>query len=82
MKGQTLEAARALLVSKGFEVVVASKSLPAGDPNDGLIVASDPAAGTQVDAGSSVTITVGKASAASTTTVSPSTTAGVTTTAP
>lgn len=75
--GQTVEEARSRLTSANLGVTVENRSLPAGDPNDGRVVDVDPSAGTTVDAGSTVRITVGRAAAATTTTAG-----GVTTTAP
>ena len=78
VKGQREDEATTLLKSKGFDVSVEPKALPAGDANDGRVISVDPAAGTSLDAGSTVTITVGVAGAA-TTTSSPATTSTTTT---
>ncbi len=74
VKGQPEDAARSAIQAKGLEAEVKTKSVPVGDPNTGRVIEVDPAAGTLVDPGSTVTITVGVASAASTTTSPASTT--------
>ena len=56
-----------------FDVSVTSQDLPAGDPNDGKVVAQSVAGGQQLPAGSKITLTIGKAAA-------PTTTAAATTT--
>lgn len=76
--GSTVDEARSRLIDANLGVTVENRSLPAGDPNDGRVVDVDPATGTSVDAGSTVRITVGRATAATTTTSA----GGVTTTAP
>ena len=76
-----------------FDVDTASAELPAGDPNDGRVVAQSVAPGQRAPVGSSITITVGEAAdpapttaapttAAPTSTAAPATTAATTTTAP
>ena len=80
VKGQREDEATALLKGKGFDVSVEPKALPPGDANDGRVISVDPAAGTSIDAGSTVTITVGVAGAATTTAPTSSTT--TTTTSP
>jgi serine/threonine-protein kinase len=70
VKGQTEAEATATLRAKGLGVEVDPTTLPAGDPNVGRVIEVDPKAGTMVDPGSTVTITVGVAG--STTTVAPS----------
>ena len=74
VKGQREDEATALLKGKGFDVSVEPKALPPGDANDGRVISVDPAAGTSIDAGSTVTITVGVAGAATTTAPTSSTT--------
>jgi beta-lactam-binding protein with PASTA domain len=69
VKGQTEAEATATLKGKGLEVEVDPTTLPAGDPNIGRVIDADPKAGTMVDPGSVVTITVGVAG--SSTTVAP-----------
>lgn len=44
------------------------RDLPAGDPGVGVVVATDPVAGTEVATGSTVTVTIGQATMGSTTT--------------
>ena len=82
VKGQREADATALLKSKGFDVRVEPKTLPAGDANDGRVISVDPPAGTALENGGTVTITVGVAGATSTTTTttSPSSTTTSTTT--
>ncbi len=73
--GQTEDAARAALTAKGLEVGdTTTKSLPAGDPNDGRVTATSVTAGTMVDAGTIVNLTVGVAAKTSTTVASSTTT--------
>lgn len=55
--------ATAALEGAGLAVAVVSQELPADDPNIGKVTAVDPAGGSQVAAGSTVTITVGQAPA-------------------
>jgi serine/threonine-protein kinase len=76
--GQTEDNATQTLRSRGLEVGISTRALPAGDPNNGRVVAQDPSSGVRVDAGSTVEITVGVA--ATTTTTTTSTTSTTTTT--
>ena len=72
--GQTEDAARTTLIGKNLEVGdTTTKSLPANDPNDGRVTATTPAAGTMVDPGTSVSLTVGVASKSTTTSTTAST---------
>jgi serine/threonine-protein kinase len=65
-----------------FDISAVTQDLPAGDPNDGKVTAQSVAAGQQLPAGSKITITVGKAAAATTTQApAPTTTVAPTTTA-
>ena len=61
--GQTEDNATATLRSKGFDVDVVTKTVPAGDPNVGRVIAQSPASGATADSGSTVRITVGVAAA-------------------
>ena len=58
---KTEETARQELETAGFVVVVEDEILVPGDPDDGRVVAQDPAGGERVDRGSTVTIRVGRA---------------------
>lgn len=78
--GQLESTATSALTARNLRVRVVTKALPPGDTNDGRVVAMNPAAGARVDPNSTVTITVGIASAATTTT--PPTTTTTSTTAP
>jgi len=49
------------LTGLGFVVTTNEQPLPAGDPNNGLVLAQSVAAGTSIAPGSPVTITVGRA---------------------
>ena len=57
---KTEETARAELETAGFNVEVVEETLVPGDPDDGRVISQDPAGGTRVDRGSTVTITVGR----------------------
>ncbi len=67
---KTQETASAELTTAGFKVKVVEQSIPPGDPDDGRVIAQDPAGATSADKGSTVTITVGR-SILGTTTTSP-----------
>lgn len=54
------------LTSLGFVVTVNEQVLPAGDANNGLVLAQSIAAGTTVQPGSSITITVGRSESTTT----------------
>jgi serine/threonine-protein kinase len=69
----TQEGAERQLQSAGFVVSVTSTELKPGDPGIGRVVDQDPAAGTTLAEGETVTITVGT-QAATTTTSAPTTT--------
>jgi beta-lactam-binding protein with PASTA domain len=58
--GLDRETAEAALVGAGLVVEVVEVDVPAGDPGIGLVVGVDPAAGTQLDPGATVTIQVGR----------------------
>jgi beta-lactam-binding protein with PASTA domain/tRNA A-37 threonylcarbamoyl transferase component Bud32 len=61
--GQTPENARAALEERGFVVIFGDPiELDYGDPNDGKVMEQDPAAGSTVDYGSTVTLRLGQAS--------------------
>lgn len=82
VKGQREDEATTLL-SKNFQVAKEPKALSPGDANIGRVIEIDPPAGTTVDAGSAVTITVGVAGSSPTTTSTPSSsTTSTTTTSP
>ena len=59
--GQTESAARSQLAA--FDVSVSYQDLPAGDGNDGKVIAQSIAGGQQAPAGSSIQLTVGRAAA-------------------
>jgi beta-lactam-binding protein with PASTA domain/predicted Ser/Thr protein kinase len=64
---KTEETARSELSTAGFQVEVVEQPLPPGDADDGRVLAQDPAGGTRATRGSTVTITVGRAPAPTTT---------------
>jgi beta-lactam-binding protein with PASTA domain/predicted Ser/Thr protein kinase len=68
VKGQSESAATQAIQARGLDVNVSPKTLTAGDPNIGRVIEQDPAGGTNVDPGSTVTITVGVAGSSPTTT--------------
>ena len=72
--GQTEDNATATLRSRGFDVDVVTKTVPAGDPNVGRVTAQSPASGATADSGSTVSITVGVAAATTTSTSTTTTT--------
>jgi beta-lactam-binding protein with PASTA domain len=83
--GSTEAAARQQLGQ--FNVTVSVRDLPAGDPNDGLVLSQSLTAGSVAPAGSAIELVVGRAAeppptAAPTTTRPPTTTAAPTTTRP
>lgn len=61
MVGKDGSAAATELTSLGFVVTVNEQALPSGDANNGLVLAQSIAAGTTVQPGSSIIITVGRA---------------------
>jgi serine/threonine-protein kinase len=67
VKGKTEADATAALQAVGLQVEPDLTTLPPGDPNVGRVIDVDPKAGTQVDPGTVVTITVGAAGATTTT---------------
>ena len=67
---KTEETARAELQTAGFQVEVVEELLPPGDADDGRVLAQDPPGGSRATRGATVTITVGRSPAASTTTTS------------
>lgn len=67
VKGQTEADAKAVLTSKNLNVEIDQKALSPGDPNVGRVVSMSPSAGSSVDVGSTVTITIGYASSPTTT---------------
>lgn len=79
VKGQSEADATAVLRSKNLVVEVETKALPASDPNVGRVTAVDPGVGSSVDVGSTVTITVGVATASATTTTAGGSTTTTTT---
>ncbi len=72
--GLSGEAAQQRLTELGLTATTAVMDLPVGDPGIGVVVATDPAAGSEVLVGSAVTMTVGRQ--ASTTTVPPESSGG------
>lgn len=70
--GRTQAEAEAMLTDLGLQVQVTLVDLPAEDAGIGMVVGIEPAAGTEVAAGSTVTISVGReAMATTTTTIAP-----------
>ena len=61
MVGKDGSTAATELTSLGFVVTVNEQALPSGDANNGLVLAQSIAAGTTVQPGSSIIITVGRA---------------------
>lgn len=59
--GQDATAANTELAAQGFFVTTNEQVLAEGDLNDGLIIAQSIAAGTNVEPGSAITITIGRA---------------------
>jgi beta-lactam-binding protein with PASTA domain len=59
--GQEATAASTELTVQGFFVTTNEQVLAEGDLNDGLIIAQSIAAGTNVEPGSAITITIGRA---------------------
>jgi serine/threonine-protein kinase len=80
VRNQAEASATQTLQNRGLEVEVQTKSVPSGDPSIGRVSAQDPAGGTEVDSGSTVTIIVGVASAPTTTTSPSSSTSSTTST--
>lgn len=68
--GMTAENAQAALATAGLTATIVPMDLPAGDGGIGMVLAMDPGAGSSVDSGSAVTITVGRQQADSTTSTS------------
>ncbi len=68
VKGQSESAATQAIQAKGLDVNVTPKTLSSGDPNVGRVIEQDPAGGTTVDPGTTVTLTVGVAGSSPTTT--------------
>ncbi len=62
--GMTAADASATLTAVGLTATTVTTDLPEGDPGIGTVLTSDPATGTEVDAGSAVTIAVGQQVAA------------------
>ena len=77
VEGLTQGEATNRLRADGFNVETRFQDVPPGSSNDGVVISQDPAAATQLDRGSTVTITVGRSVIAVTTlpppTVPPST---------
>lgn len=61
--GQEATAGSSELTAQGFFVSANDQALPEGDLNDGLIIAQSIAAGINVEPGSAITITIGRATA-------------------
>lgn len=59
--GQNATAANTELAAQGFFVTTNEQVLPEGDPTDGQVIAQSIAAGTNVEPGSAITITIGRA---------------------
>ncbi len=72
--GMTQSAAETTLTGAGFTVTVVSQDLEAGNPGIGMVLSTDPAPGTAAEAGSAVSITVGRQQAEVTTTTMAATT--------
>ncbi len=79
--GRTQAQATNTLTEQGLVPNVAFVDVAAGSPDDGRVIAQSLPAGTQVDPGTAITITVGKA-VAPVTTLPPTTTTTTTTTIP
>ena len=82
--GLTETQARAQLSARGFLVVVKEYvEVPTGSANDGKVISQDPSSGVDAAVGSQVSLKIGKAVAATTTTTSTTTSVpGTTTTIP
>jgi len=68
VQGQSEAAATQAIQARGLDVNVTPKTVASDDPNVGRVISQDPTGGTTVDPGSTVTITVGVAGPAPTTT--------------
>ena len=77
--GRTESEATDVLQNAGFPRQVVRVDLPAGSADDGRVISQAPAAGTQAARGTPITINVGRAAPAPTTTAPPATTAPATT---
>ena len=77
--GRSEAAARAAL--SAFDVSVVIEDLPAGDANDGLVVAQSVAGGQRAPERSAIELVIGRAAAPPPTTAAPTTTAAPATTA-
>ena len=67
VEGLTQGEATNRLRADGFNVETQFQDVPPGSANDGVVISQDPAAATQLDRGSTVTITVGRSTIAVTT---------------
>jgi beta-lactam-binding protein with PASTA domain/predicted Ser/Thr protein kinase len=78
--GETEDAAKALLASKGLPVQIETQNVGADDPNAGKVIVQSQPAGSQVRKGTTVRLTIGKAPPPTTTTTTTTTTTSSTTT--
>lgn len=69
-------AARTALINSGLKVSVEYVTVPAGSDLNDVVISQNPDAGTEVDPGTTVLLKVGKAASVTTTSESPTTTAG------
>jgi len=68
VEGKTQAEADAALKAVGLAADVRTATVPAGDPNDGRVISQGTAADTMVDPGTKIVLTIGKATATTTTT--------------
>lgn len=69
--GRTQAEAETMLAELGLQVQITMVDLPAEDPGIGMVVGTDPNAGTEVEPGATVTISVGREAVSTTTTTMP-----------
>jgi serine/threonine-protein kinase len=67
IEGKTQAEADAALKAVGLAADVRTATVPAGDPNDGKVISQGTAANTMVDPGTKIVLTIGKATATTTT---------------
>lgn len=67
VEGKTQAEADAALKAVGLAADVRTATVPAGDPNDGKVISQGTAADTMVDPGTKIVLTIGKATATTTT---------------
>lgn len=76
VEGLTEAEAKAILINSGLKVSVEYVTVPPGSSNDGFVISQNPSAGSEVVPGTTVLLKVGKGAAVTTTSESPTTTAG------